>query len=207
MKKSIEERSKFLARKKLIMVVINQFQCHTMQEIAMTDEYTRFVKRSLLLAYMVTLQSITLEMIILVHQMEHKKNVTFKSNCAKFDDISCSASCSDEIVSICIAPVKIRYVNKRKEVTKYTLLNNCSQGTFVREDVIHKLVASGTRTKITVKTLNGGQTHISAAVDGLEVASNNKSINEQWIKLPKSYTTSDLPIDAKEVATKEKPRK
>ena len=207
MKKSIEERSKFLARKKLIMVVINQFQCHTMQEIAMTDEYTRFVKRSLLLAYMVTLQSITLEMIILVHQMEHKKNVTFKSNCAKFDDISCSASCSDEIVSICIAPVKIRYVNKRKEVTKYTLLNNCSQGTFVREDVIHKLVASGTRTKITVKTLNGGQTHISTAVDGLEVASNNKSINEQWIKLPKSYTTSDLPIDAKEVATKEKPRK
>ena len=207
MKKSIEERSKFLARKKLIVVVINQFQCHTMQEIAMTDEYTRFVKRSLLLAYMVTLQSITLEMIILVHQMEHKKNVTFKSNCAKFDDISCSASCSDEIVSICIAPVKIRYVNKRKEVTKYTLLNNCSQGTFVREDVIHKLVASGTRTKITVKTLNGGQTHISTAVDGLEVASNNKSINEQWIKLPKSYTTSDLPIDAKEVATKEKPRK
>ena len=207
MKKSIEERSKFLARKKLIMVVINQFQCHTMQEIAMTDEYTRFVKRSLLLAYMVTLQSITLEMIILVHQMEHKKNVTFKSNCAKFDDISCSASCSDKIVSICIAPVKIRYVNKRKEVTKYTLLNNCSQGTFVREDVIHKLVASGTRTKITVKTLNGGQTHISTAVDGLEVASNNKSINEQWIKLPKSYTTSDLPIDAKEVATKEKPRK
>ena len=207
MKKSIEERSKFLARKKLIMVVINQFQCHTMQEIAMTDEYTRFVKRSLLLAYMVTLQSITLEMIILVHQMEHKKNVTFKSNCAKFDDISCSASCSDEIVSICIAPVKIRYVNKRKEVTKYTLLNNCSQGTFVREDAIHKLVASGTRTKITVKTLNGGQTHISTAVDGLEVASNNKSINEQWIKLPKSYTTSDLPIDTKEVATKEKPRK
>ena len=142
-----------------------------------------------------------------MHQMEHKKNVTFKSNCAKFDDISCSASCSDEIVSICIAPVKIRYVNKRKEVTKYTLLNNCSQGTFVREDVIHKLVASGTRTKITVKTLNGGQTHISTAVDGLEVASNNKSINEQWIKLPKSYTTSDLPTDAKEVATKEKPRK
>ena len=35
----------------------------------------------------------------------------------------------------------------------------------------------------------------------------NKSINGQWIKLPRCYTTSDLPIDAKEVATKEKPRK
>ena len=47
---------------------------------------------------------------------------------------------------------------------------------------------------------------ISTAVDGLEVASNNKSINEQWIKLLKSYTTSDLPVDPKEVATKEKLR-
>ena len=81
-----------------------------------------------------------------------------------------------------------------------TLLNNCSQG----KDIIHKLDASGARTKITVKTINGGEIHLSAAVDGLEVASNNKSINEQWIKLPKCYTTSDLPIDAKEVATKEK---
>ena len=52
--------------------------------------------------------------------------------------------------------------------------------------------------------MNGGEIHLSAAVDGLEAASNNKSINEQWIKLPKCYTTSDLPIDAKEVATKEK---
>ena len=72
---------------------------------------------------------------------------------------------------------------------------------------IHKLEVSGARTKITVKTMNGVHTHISIAVDGLEVASNNNSINEQWIKLPKGYTTSDLPIDAKEVATKEKLRK
>ena len=46
--------------------------------------------------------------------------------------------------------------------------------------------------------------YLSTIVDGLEIASNNKSINKQWIKLPKSYTISDLPIDAKKVATKEK---
>ena len=103
-----------------------------------------------------------------------------------------------------IVPVKIRYMNKRREVTTYAILDNCSQGTFVREDIIHKLEASGTRTKITVKTMNGGLTHVSTAADGLENASSNKSINKQWIKLPKSYTTSDLPIDAKEVRTKEK---
>ena len=78
-----------------------------------------------------------------------------------------------------IVAVKIRYVNKRKEVTTYALLDNCSQGTFVREDIIHKLEASGARTKMTVTTMNGGQTYISTAVDGLEVACNKKSIKEQ----------------------------
>ena len=135
------------------------------------------------------------------------QNVTSKSNCAKFDDVSWSASYSDEIVSMNIVPVKIRYVNKRKEVTTYALLDNCCKGNFVREDIIHKLEASGARTKITVKTVNGGQTHLSTAVDSLEVASNNKSINKQWIKLLKCYTVSDLPIDVKEVATKEMLRK
>ena len=57
------------------------------------------------------------------------------------------------------------------------------------------------------KCMNGVQMHLSTAVDDLEVASNNKSINKQWIKLPKNYTTSDLPTDANEVATKEKLRK
>ena len=42
--------------------------------------------------------------------------VTFKSNCIKFDDASCSAWCSDEIVSMYIFSIKVRYVNKRKEV-------------------------------------------------------------------------------------------
>ena len=60
---------------------------------------------------------------------------------------------------------------------------------------------------ITFKTMNSGQTHLSIAVDGLAVASNNKSIKKQWIKLPKSCKTSDLLTDAKELANPEKLRK
>ena len=104
---------------------------------------------------------------------------------------------------MCIVPVITRYANKRKKVTKYALLDNCSLGTFVREDIIHKLEASGARTKTTVETMNGGQTHLSTAVDGSEVGSNNKSIKEQCIKLPKS----ELLINTKVLATKEKLRK
>ena len=77
----------------------------------------------------------------------------------------------------------------------------------MKEDIIHKLEASGARAKISVKTMNGEQTHLSTAADRLEDASKKKRINKQWIKVPKCYTTSDLPIDAKEVATKEKLKK
>ena len=47
------------------------------------------------------------------------------------------------------------------------------------------------------------QTHSSLAVENLEIASNG-SCNKQWIKLPKSYATEELPVNGKEVATKEK---
>ena len=69
------------------------------------------------------------------------QNVTFKTSCAKFDDVSCSTPCSDEIVNMSIVPIKIRYVNKRKEVITYALLDNCTQETFVVEDIIHRLEA------------------------------------------------------------------
>ena len=78
---------------------------------------------------------------------------------------------------------------------------------FEKEHTTQTLEGLRAGTKITIKTINLGYKHLSAAVDGLENASNNKSTKDQLIKLPKSCTTSDLPIDANEVATKEKLRK
>ena len=106
-----------------------------MQKLAVTDKYARFVKRSTSYSYVshghTPKQKAGDDNSCASNGMQ--KNVTLGSNCAKFD-VSCSASCSDEIVSICIFPVKIRYESKRKEVTTYALLDNCSQGTFVREN-------------------------------------------------------------------------
>ena len=74
----------------------------------------------------------------------------------------------------------------------------------MREDIVQQ--TSGAR-KLTVNTMNDGQTHSLTAADGFWVASSNRSIKEQWIKLPRNYITSELPTDVKEVATKEKLRK
>ena len=72
LRKAQKKEANFLLKRIYIMVVISQFQCHKMQELAMTDEYARFVRRIILLVYMVTLQSRKLDTIILVYQMEHK---------------------------------------------------------------------------------------------------------------------------------------
>ena len=137
MKKSIEERSKFLARNKLcygyykpismtynIRTCNDRWICQICKEKHSTGLhiYTTPKQRS------GDDNSGTSD--------ETQKNVTFKSNCAKFDDVNCSASCNNEIAIMCIIPVKIKYMNKRKIITTYGLLDNCSQGTFLREDII-----------------------------------------------------------------------
>ena len=72
-------------------------------------------------------------------------------------------------------------------------MDNYSQGTYAREDIVLTLDASGERTKMRVKTMSGEQRHLSTVVDDVEFANNN-TIKQQWIKLPKNYTTSDLPF-------------
>ena len=153
--KSIEERSKFLAWKKLcygcykpISISHNAITCNNRQICQICKK-----KHPTGLHGYTPKQKAGDDN---SSALDGKQNVTFKINCAKFDDVSCIASCSDEIVNMYIVPVKIRYVNKRKEVIKYALLVNCSQGTLVREDIIHKLEAPRARTKITVKAMNGG---------------------------------------------------
>ena len=50
------------------------------------------------------------------------------------------------------------------------MLDNCSQGGFVKTELLEELEVEGTNTSVTIKTLNGNQKHSSVAVDGLEVS-------------------------------------
>ncbi len=77
----------------------------------------------------------------------------------------------NQVVSLCIVPVKVRHnLNPDNVITVYAMLDNCSDGTFVTEeiagalsnpkttmndDVAQKLAASIKPTNISIKTLNG----------------------------------------------------
>ena len=84
------------------------------------------------------------------------------------------------------------------------MFDNCSQGTFVKEDLLKKLKIGGRATSISIKTLNGENTFQSHAVDGLQVCSSNAKSKEIWLNLPTTYTQNQLLVDTNEVAMPEK---
>ena len=71
---------------------------------------------------------------------------------------------------MCVVPVKASHSISKKEFCTYAMLNNCSQGTFIKEDIQKKLGAFGREADITVKALNGEQNVTSTAVFGLRVS-------------------------------------
>ena len=108
-----------------------------------------------------------------------------------------------EVFSMCAVSLKIRYQNTGKELDTYTLLDSFSPVTFIRKDIVRTLEVSRYKTQISMKTLNRNQTNSSHGVENLEKAIDG-ICKKQLIKLPKSYTIKELPVNGQEVFTKEK---
>ena len=67
-------------------------------------------------------------------------------------------------------PVQIHYPDSNKVLDTYAILDNCSQGTFEKEEIIEALYIAGVETKVTVKTLNGEISQMTTVVENLKVA-------------------------------------
>ena len=55
-------------------------------------------------------------------------------------------------------------------MSTFALLDTCSQGTFVTDDLLKKLGLSGVRTSINIKTLNGDKKVKSSLIEGIMVS-------------------------------------
>ena len=137
---------------------------------------------------------------------DKKKEETQLSNrCTEIEDFSnVSINQETNMVSMCVVPVIVKHKNSSREVKTFAMLDNCSQRTFVKEDLLKKLKIGGRATSISIKTLNGENTFQSHAVDGLQVCSSNAKSKKIWLNLPTTYTQNQLPVDTNEVAMPEK---
>ena len=73
------------------------------------------------------------------------------------------------MISICIVPVKVKSAPQEKDVLRYAMLDNFSQGSFIQEALVKKMQASGRKTTLDLKTLNDERSESTTAIEGLEV--------------------------------------
>ena len=86
--------------------------------------------------------------------------------------------------------------------TSYSLIGNCSQGSFAKKTLREELKVEGKSTTVTVKTLNGDCKYSSLAVHDLEAA-NIQGKQVDWIKLQRMVSQDDLPVSSGEIAIPE----
>ena len=70
---------------------------------------------------------------------------------------------------VCSSSKVIRHGDSGETLKTYSLLDSCSQGTFILERLPKRFVIKGKRTSITIKTLNGDVTNKLSVISGLKV--------------------------------------
>ena len=128
-----------------------------------------------------------------------KKNKTSikdeKSNGNQNEEPKCaSVNTGSGVASTYIVPVRVKKKDSINEVQTYALLDSCSKGTSLLDNLIKVVGTSGRKTSVTIKTTNGAHTSSSMTIEDLQVANIN-NVEDGWIDLPKTYTKLDLPVD------------
>ena len=60
-----------------------------------------------------------------------------------------------KVISMCIVPVKAKHEDDKDTITTYALLDNCSQGSLIHDNLVKELGVHGMKTTLNLKTLHG----------------------------------------------------
>ena len=82
-----------------------------------------------------------------------------KNNFAGFNnDFKCSSmtgKTGSKVISMCIVPVKVKHGDGKDMITTYAMFDNCSQGSFIHDNLVKELGVHGMKTTVNLKTLHG----------------------------------------------------
>ncbi|XP_057294388.1 uncharacterized protein LOC130622946 [Hydractinia symbiolongicarpus] len=119
---------------------------------------------------------------------------TKKSVCCKTDN-------NVEIISMSVVPVVLSHPKSAESITTYAMLDNCSQGTFITDEIVHRLNLTGISSTIVVKTLTSESREDSCLITGLMVEPITRDFK---VTIQSCYSRRHLPIDPMEIPTPEK---
>ena len=82
-----------------------------------------------------------------------------KNNFAGFrNDLKCASMTGktrSKVISMGIVPVKVQHGDGKDMITTYAMLDNCSQGSFMHDNLVKELGVHGMKTTLNLKTLHG----------------------------------------------------
>ena len=114
---------------------------------------------------------------------------------------------SHEVLNMCILSIDMYCDKTKSQVQTYAMLDNCSQGTFVKRKSNKWFQNVRNTTSITVKTLNGEETVKTKVIKGLKVAQIGNEHKKCWIDLPKCFTRDSFPADSEEIVAADRIKK
>ena len=115
---------------------------------------------------------------------EYKNGTKDTMKCA-----SVKGKLDTEVISMYVVPVWVGHRNSRKMVKMYVMLDNCSQGSFIKDEIFEEFAISGRNLKLSLKTLTGEKSEDTEAADGLIISAVDckKGRPMEWIELSKAY--------------------
>ena len=97
-------------------------------------------------------------------------NTLLQGNFAEVDVKCASTGFPANIICMCVVHVKLSHARTKKEVSTLAMLDNCSQGTFLKQSIKDTLGISGSKTDVIIKTLNEERSREPEVVTGLSVS-------------------------------------
>ena len=81
-----------------------------------------------------------------------------KSNFAGFnDDLKCASmagKAGSMVISLYIVPVKVKYEDEKDTITTYAMLDNCSHGSLIHDNLVEEYGVHRMKTTLKLKTLH-----------------------------------------------------
>ena len=184
--KTLKERIKLLANKELLWPVT------TMPKPAGEDYFAGFAKSTGMHGYVKKASE---------ENAESKDGTKVTVKCA-----SVKGKLDTEVISMCVVPVWVGHRSSKKMVKAYAMLDNCSQRSFIKDEIIEDLGVSGGKLKLSLKTLTGEKSEDNEAVDGLIISAidSKKGRPMRWLELSKAYSQNCLPVEREEIAVPDK---
>ena len=123
-----------------------------------------------------------------------------KSNSANNGYVKSDYPSSSTVTGLAIIPVKVKAKGQHVTVETHASLDSGSNTSFCTEDLLEKFELKGTKTKLSLTTLQGENTPIECSLVSLEAFDLSE---ENAVQLPMVYSRPSLPISPDAIAGQE----